>query len=171
MRRTLKSLAQLFQISSKSSGNCLICFNHVRLRKVSWTCYLQTFFSNYRICLLRYFWKLFNWRKSKNPAMSCLQISLNQPLLRMCLSWHGPFKIKNDCLAVKRSSRVIIFCWSKETSKIGEREKTPYLTSARDTSGKTDQGKIWLPRLPICELTSAEITTYRVRKDTKDTLS
>ena len=70
-----------------------ICLNRVHLRKVSWMFYLQTFFSNNRSCLLRYFWKLLQWRKSKNPATSCMQISLSRTLLRMCPSWHSPFKV------------------------------------------------------------------------------
>ena len=49
----------------------------------------KLFFTN--AGFLRYFWKLLQWRKSKNPATSCMQISINRTLLRMSPSWHSPF--------------------------------------------------------------------------------
>ena len=84
MSSTLKSLAQL-----RVQEAVFICLNRVHLRKVSWIFYLQTFFSNYRSCWLQYFWKLLQWQISKNPATSCMQISLNWTL-RICSSWHTP---------------------------------------------------------------------------------
>ena len=71
-----------------------ICLNRVHLWKVSWIFYLQTFFSNYRSSLSRYFWKLLQRRKTKNPTMSCIQISLNRTLLRVCSSWQSRFKFR-----------------------------------------------------------------------------
>ena len=95
MRNILKSLAQLFQIPSESSGSCFICLNRVHLRKVrcfyyhynynNYYFYLQTFLSIYRNCLLRYFC-FCNGGKTKNPTTSSMQISLNWTLLRMCPS-------------------------------------------------------------------------------------
>ena len=84
MRSTLKSLAQLFQIPLESLGSCFHLFES-RSSSEGW---LNVLFTN--VLLLQYFWTLLQRRKSKNPATSCTQISLNRTLLRMCPSWHSP---------------------------------------------------------------------------------
>ena len=61
-------------------GKLAECFIHKR-----------SFISNYRSCLLLYFWKLLQWWKSKNPATCCMQIRLNRTQLCMCPIWHSPF--------------------------------------------------------------------------------
>ena len=52
-------------------------------------------FSNYRSCFLRTFEGFCNCGKRKNPATSCMQITLNPTLLRICPSWHSPFKFSD----------------------------------------------------------------------------
>ena len=59
--------------------------NTVRESRKLFSCVWITFiFSNYTSCLLRYFGKLLQLRKSKNPVTSCMQTSLNRALLRIC---------------------------------------------------------------------------------------
>ena len=70
-----------------------ICLNRAHLPNIRRIFYLQTFFSNYRSCLLWYFWTRLQCRKSKNIAMSCMHISLNRTLLRMFPSWHSTFQV------------------------------------------------------------------------------
>ena len=65
MRALMRStLAQLFQIPLESSGSC---FHLFIFGKLAGCFYLQRSLSNYRSCLLRYFWKLLQWRKAKIP--------------------------------------------------------------------------------------------------------
>ena len=63
-----------------------VCLNDVYLRKVSWIfiCKRSLAITETVVAI---FFKLLQLQKSKNPATSCIQISLNRTPLRMCPSW------------------------------------------------------------------------------------
>ena len=84
MRSALKLLAQLFQIPLESSGSCFHRLNRVHLRKVSWTFhYKRSLVITEAVCCDISESFLQRW-KSKNPAMSCMQISLYCGLYCAC---------------------------------------------------------------------------------------